>query len=179
MSKIIILIGMLCMPVMSVANDEIIKTSISIAIVDTQKLMSESKAAKSIQRQGIALRKKYQNEIESIEKDLKKSEAALVKASKGKSKDDFLKKQKTFQESVLESKKTVAELNQKMDKAVGNALKKLKDEIIDVVEDIADDKEYDMVLSNTNVLVVSDKMDITDRVMKALNSEVSSISVRD
>jgi Skp family chaperone for outer membrane proteins len=160
MSKIIILIGMLCMPVMSVANDEIIKTPISIAIVDTQKLMSESKAAKSIQRQGIALRKKYQNEI-------------------GKSKDDFLKKQKTFQESVLDSKKTVAELNQKMDKAVGSALKKLKDEIIDVVEDIADDKEYDMVLSNTNVLVVSDKMDITNRVMKALNSEVSSISVKD
>ncbi len=178
MYKILILIGVLCMPVNTIASDKKVNEPISIVIVDTQELMSKSKAARSIQKQGVALREKYQGKIESIEKDLKKLEGALVKASKGKSKDDFLKKQKAFQDNVLESKKTVAELNQKMDKAVGSALKKLKDEIIEIVEGIADDNQYDIVLSNTNVLVVSDKIDITDNVMKKLNDEVSSISVR-
>jgi outer membrane protein len=179
MHKFLLIVGMLLMPIATSANDEAIKEPLSIVIVDTQKLMSESKAAKSIQKQGVALRKKYQGKIEGIEQNLKKSEKSLIKASKGKNRDDFLKKQKAFQDEILESKKKVAELNQKMDKAIGSALKKLKDEIIDVVEDIADDNEYDMVLSNTNVLVVSEKIDITSDVMNALNKEISTISVRD
>ena len=178
MKKVYLIIAMLCMPVCNVFAQDT-QSALSIVVVNTQELMSESKAAKSIQRQGMAIRKKYEKEIKTLEKDLKKAEEDLLKASKGKSKEDFLKKQKSFQEKMMESKKSVAEYNKNIDRAVGDALGKLRDEIVDIVEDVAEDKKYDLVLSNNEIITSSQKLDITDDIMKLLNEELSSVKVKD
>jgi outer membrane protein len=151
-----------------------------IAIVDLQKLMAESKAAKSIRNQGTKIRNDYKKRIKKIEKDLSKLDKKLLDVAQDKdSTADAIKKQRDeFQERLIEGQKETAQLNQKLDISLRNALGKLSKKIIDITEDIADDDGYDIVLSKANVITVTPKYDITDQVMSRLNKTVKSISVK-
>jgi outer membrane protein len=161
------------------ADDTNAGTTIKIAVVDIQQLMGASKAAKSIQSQGKDLRNSYQKKISKIEKDLKELEEKLVSLPKDTSKEDFLKQREKFQKRLVEGQKEVVELNQKLDKAIGSALNKLRDEIVEIVSDMATDQKYDLIISRADVVIVSKSIDITGDVMSKLNKSVSSIKVRD
>lgn len=175
--KFFAILALLLMPSFVMAEDAP-SEPIKIAVVDIQQLMGASKAAKSIQSQGKDLRNKYQKKIKKIEDDLKKTEKKLVELSKGESKEDFDDKKKEFQEKLIDGQKEVRELNKKLDKAIGEALNKLRDEIVEIVGNIATDNKYDLVISRADVVIVSKKIDITAEVMKKLNKELSSVKVK-
>lgn len=151
---------------------------VSIVVVDIQQLMGASKAAKSIQSQGKDLRSKYQKQIAKLEEDLKKSEAKVIEAGKEKDQEKFMESRKDFQKELVESQKQLAELNQKLDTAIGNALNELRDEIVDIVGDMATDNGYDLVISRADVVIVAKHIDITAEVMKKLNDKLSSVKVK-
>jgi len=141
--------------------------------------MNESKAAKSIQKQGKNLRKKYQGKIKNLENDLKKAESKVVQAGKDKDQEKFIESRKDFQEELIGSQKKLREYDQKLDKAIATALNKLRDEIIDIVDDLTVENQYDLVITRADVMTVSRDIDITADVMKALNKSLSSVKVRD
>ena len=66
-----------------------------------------------------------------------------------------------------------------MDKAIGSALNQLRDNIVEIVGDMATDNGYDLVISRGEVIVVAKTIDITADVMARLNKQVKSISVKD
>lgn len=167
-------------PTYAWAADEVAphEKHLKIAVVDIQQLMSVSKAAKSIQSQGKKLRDKYQKKIIKIEKNLKSAEEKLVKLPKDTTKEEFLKKRKSFQKKLVDGQKEVQDLNKKLDKALGKALNKLRDKIVKIVGDISTDEKFDLVISRADVVIVSKKIDITAMVMKKLNKALSKISVK-
>ena len=165
--KTIILIAILALlPHISVANDTAQQTLINIAVVDVQQLMNESKAAKSIQSQGKDLRKKYQKKIETLESDLKAAEKKVVDAGKEKDQEKFIETRKNFQKELIDSQKEFREINQKLDTAIAKALNELRDEIVDIVDDMTMDNHYDLVITRADVITVSKNIDITADVMK-------------
>jgi Skp family chaperone for outer membrane proteins len=163
------------MPVTVMATDV---ERMSIAVVDVNQLMNASVAAKSIQSQAKTTRSTYQKKIKKIESDLKKLEQKVIDAGKAEDKKAFIKNRDTFQKEMANSQKRLIELNQKMDKSVGDALNKLRDEIVEIVAYIASDRDYDLVISRADVVVVAKSMDITSDVMDALNSKITTIRVR-
>lgn len=175
--RILLVLFLLLTPSLAQAEDAVV-APLKIAVVDVQQLMGASKAAESIQSQGKDLRSNYQDKIKKIENDLKETEKKLVELSKGDSKDDFEKQKKKFQEKLIDGQKEVVELNKKLDKALGDALNKLRDEIVEIVGDMATDNKYDLVISRADVVIVSKRMDITADVMKKLNSKLSSVKVK-
>jgi len=58
-------------------------------------------------------------------------------------------------------------------------LEELRDEIIEIVDDMTEDNNYDLVITRADVITVSKNIDITNDVMKRLNKELSSIKVKD
>jgi outer membrane protein len=166
------------MPIFAQAEENSTSTDIKIAVVDIQQLMGASKAAKSIQSQGKSLRDKYQKEIKKIEDDLKATEKKLVELSQGDSKKDFDDQKEKFQKKLVDGQKEVRELNQKLDKSLGDALNKLRDEIVEIVGNMATDRGYDLVISRADVVIVSKKIDITAEVMKELNKNLSTVKVK-
>jgi len=175
--KYIFLIVFMMISFSATAEDE--QKPFSIAVVDVQQLMNESKAAKSIQKQGKNLRKKYQGKIKNLENDLKKAESKVVQAGKDKDQEKFIESRKDFQEELIGSQKKLREYDQKLDKAIATALNKLRDEIIDIVDDLTVENQYDLVITRADVMTVSRDIDITADVMKALNKSLSSVKVRD
>jgi len=152
---------------------------LKIAVVDVQKLMNESKAAKSIQKQGKILRDTYQNRIAALEKKLKDAEKKVITAQKEKNEEEFIAARDKFRSHYADSQKEIAELNKKLDTAVAGALKKLQDNIVDIVEDVTEENNYDLVLTHADVIIASEDMDITTDILKRLNNAVKTIKVVD
>lgn len=177
--KYIIILFALMMPVMAIAQEGDEPKSLNIVVVDVQELMNESKAAKSIQTQGKNLRSKYQDKIKSLESELKKAEAKVIDAGKAKDQEKFIESRKDFQEDLIEGQKEIRDLNMKLDKAITTALNKLRDEIIEIVDDMTVKNNYDLVLTRADVMTVSKNIDITAEVMKRLNKSTPDIKVRD
>ena len=65
-----------------------------------------------------------------------------------------------------------------MEKGAAQATGKLRTEITNIVQAIADKNGYDLVLSSQNVVVGANKLNISKEVMSKLNKKVSKISVK-
>ncbi len=150
----------------------------SIAIVDVRLLLTDSKAAQSIQKQIKKMRDSFLKELADEEKELRDLEKALVESKDTVSAEEFAKKRKEFEEKLLKTRREAEEKRRKLEQAAAEASDKLREEITGVVEGISEKKKYDLVLSSQDVVVGANSLNITKEVMKKLNDEVSEISVK-
>lgn len=149
----------------------------SIAVVDLQYLVSNSKAGNSIRSQLEKQRNGYRSQIEKQEGDLRKAEKDLV-AEQGKlSKEAFMKKRKEFQDKVMSAQRSVQQRRIAFDKAYASAMEKLREHIVKIVADMAGKNNIALVLNRQEVVLVDAKMDITKDVLSKLNATVTSIPV--
>lgn len=79
------------------------KADVSIAVVDVQRLLTESEAALSIQKQVQAEREKLQNEFAGYEQKLRDSEKQLVETRGDMSPEEFSSKREEFQIELQET----------------------------------------------------------------------------
>lgn len=150
----------------------------SIAVVDLQYLIANSKAGASIRNQLDKQRNSYRGQIERQEKDLRKAEQDLIAQQAKLSKDDLMKKRKAFQDKVIAAQREVQKRRVAFDKAYVSALEKLREHIVKIVADIAGKNSISLVLNRQEVVLVDTKMDITKEVLSKLDSKVSSIPVQ-
>ena len=152
--------------------------SLSIAVVDVQQLMGLSKAGKSIQSQGKDIIEKYQGQMEDIQKDLKDAESEVTEAQSKKDEEAFKKELQSFQKQLKESQIKAQETRVKNDKAVADALNVLRDEIIEIVDEMTVENKYDLVLTREDIITVSKDIDITADVMKELDKRLKTVKVK-
>jgi outer membrane protein len=149
----------------------------SIAVVDVQKLMGDSDAAKSIEKQVTAKREKFVSELSKKEKGLRETEKKLAGERSKLSKEDFTKKAQEFEKSLMSTREMAQKTKKQYDDATGKALSQLRDKAVEVVSAIAKEKGYQLVLSKQGVVVSAQGIDITDEAMANLNKAVSNITV--
>lgn len=146
-----------------------------IAVVDIQRLLTESLAGKSLQSQLKERRDSLQGEATAIEKKLKGEEQTIIKKRADLSPEEFEKKKKDFESSVLSSRKKILEKSNSLDDDRKEALGKLRDGIAKAAADIADEKKYKLVVDRQFVVLVEKSLDVTDEVLGRLNDQVKSI----
>jgi Skp family chaperone for outer membrane proteins len=151
---------------------------LSIAVVDVQQLMNDSKAAQSIQRQGKDLLKDYQEDIKNLEEKLKKNEQKVIDARKAEDEAAFKKEFEAFQKSLQDSRKEQQKLGLENDKAVAEALNVLRGKIVEIVNEMTVENKYDLVITRADILTVSRDIDITAEVMTRLNKDLKTVKVK-
>lgn len=162
----------LALPVAAHAND------LKIAVVDVSKVLSDSKAAQSIQKQIDDQRAVLKSDLEKQQETLKKEEADILKLRSEPPTDEFKKKAQDFQKKLNDAQQTLGGRKQNLDKAAGTAIDTLKKEIVAVVGEISSKEKYDLVLTRQDVVTVNAALDITDSVIKSLDKKVSKIDVK-
>jgi Skp family chaperone for outer membrane proteins len=148
-----------------------------LAVVDVQRLLSESKAAQSVQNQVDDHRKKFLAEIDASEKDLRATQKKLEEESKTLPKEELVKKGQEFEAKRFEARRLLQERKSSLDKAYTEAMSTLSKAITKATEGIAASKKIDLVLTKQNVIVGTKSLDITDDVMGELNSEIKEIKL--
>jgi len=148
-----------------------------IAIVDVEKLSSQSLAGQSIQKQLKERRTAFQKEFSAREDNLMNSEKLLIEDKNNLSAEEFSNRRKNFETQLLETRNLFQKRRNALDKGVGEALAKLRHTIVEVTAQIAEQENYNMVLTRESVVIVETEMDVTEKVMSVMNSRLPSIAL--
>lgn len=148
-----------------------------LAVVDLQRIMSEAKVTTSIQAQVDKQRTAYQQEISKMEDDLKAAEQQLSKGGNASS-GDAIQKKADFEKKVVESKQIVQKRRNGLEKGATDAMNEVRKETLKIISEIADKEKYDAVLTRQAVIVSTKSLDITDAVLKQLDSRLSKVTVK-
>lgn len=149
--------------------------NVRIAIVDVEKVSSESMAGQSIQKQLKERRAAFQKEFSAREDGLMLVEKQLIEEKNNLTAEAFAKKRKEFETQLLETRNLFQKRRNALDKGVSKALAKLRKTIVEVTAEIADRDNYNIVLTRESVVIVETEKDITDNVMAAMNEKLPKI----
>ncbi len=149
----------------------------TIAIVDVEKILAEAKAAQSLQKQIQAKKESFQKEFAAKEKELKTAETSLL-AEQGKvTAEEFAKKRKSYEEKILETQKLFKKRRSALDEGLNKAMTELRKSIVEAGSTVADEKNYDIVVTRESVLIADKALDITADVLKALDAKTADIKL--
>lgn len=148
-----------------------------IAVVDVQKIMQESAAAKGIQAEIEAQRDKYQTEITGLENKLRNAEQELRKQQTVLSPDALAKKRKEFETQVAEVQRTVQNRKRALDAGMGDAMGAVQKAMLEIIADVVRERGANIVLARHQFVIVDTKLDISDTVMDRLNAALPKVAV--
>lgn len=148
-----------------------------VAVVDIEKVLNESKAGKSIQKQLTSRREAFQKEFTARENNLMNAQKTLQEQKKSMSAEEFQAKRQEFEKQILETRNLFQKRRNALDKGLGAAFGKLRKSIIEVAAAISDEDGYNIVLTRDSVVIVEKEIEITDKVLAQLNKKVSDIKL--
>ena len=154
-----------------------ISKGIRIAVIDMQKIMSDSKAVQSIQRQIDKQREQYQSELQRRERELREANEGLARERDVLSEDAFRQKRRRLEEQVTELQREIQRSKRRLDRNYSQAMRQVQDQLVRIVRDLATQQDIDIVLGKATVVIVRPRLDLTDRALKRLNAELSSVDV--
>ena len=149
-----------------------------IAFIDMDKVISTSKSGSSVLKQLTNLNKKNLRFLKDEEKKFKEKEKKLISQKKIISETDFKNK-------VNELKSEIKSYNQNRNKMLAD-FNKLKidntNNLLKLINPIlvkfSDDKEIAIILQKKDLVVAKTQLDITDEVIKIVNSEVKEFKIK-
>jgi len=150
----------------------------SFAVVDIDRLMSDSKAGRSIQNQLQNSRESFQSEFSQKEQELREKEKEILQQRDSLSAEQFAQKRQEFESSLLETRKLFQQRRNSMDEALSEAMVQLRKEIVEISADLAEEEGYSMILSRDNVVIVEKDLDVTDEALKRLNKNIQKIDLK-
>ena len=172
MRKYIIILFLLCfMPLQAGAKE------FKIGVVDVERILVQSAAGKSIEKQLNARRESFQKEFSAREDNLMASQKTLVERKNDLSAEDFATQRKSFENQLLETRNLFKKRRSALDKGLGKALGNLRKNLVQVTAEVADQKGLTVVLTRDSVVIVEKEMDITEVVLARLNAQVSQIDL--
>ena len=149
-----------------------------IAFIDMEKVMSTSKPGSSILKQLTDLNNKNLIFLKNEEKKFKEKETKLISQKNIISEDDFKNK-------VDELKSEVKDYNQNRNKMMAD-FNKLKvnntNNLLKLINPIlvkfSNDKEISIILQKKDLVVAKSQLDITDKVIIIINTEVKEFKIK-
>jgi len=184
--KIIVIIGIaamggLSLPALAVdapaAAAALVAGTPTFGIVDMDKVMQTTDAARDIFNQMEAKRKEYQAQISKEEDSLRAAGQDLEKQKTPLGKDAYEQKAKALQEKFVNEQKLVQDRKRIMDQAFAGAISKLRTEATRVVAGIAKDRHYSAVFTEDAVMISTPDLGMTDVVIAQMNKDVKKVPI--
>ena len=149
----------------------------NVGVVDTQRIMRDSSATKSIGDQIAKLRVTYQQEITKQENELRTAEQELNRQRTIISPEAFAERRRAFEQRVGNLQRDVENRKRELDKSVQVAMGSVQKELNTIIGALVEERKLTLVLPKSQTIYHSPQMEVTDEVMKRLNSKLPSIKV--
>ncbi len=150
----------------------------SVGVVDVIYIMNNAEASKHIQKQRNDLREAFLAEISGTEQKLRAQEKELLEERTKLSKEDYAKKRMLYEEKLLKTRRYAQNKKHALEGAANEAMNVLRAELYKVVEQIASERKYDLVISNKNVIASAKTLDITEEALKRINASLKEITLK-
>ncbi len=149
----------------------------SIAIVDINLILSDSKSAKDATKQFEKIQKSMEVEIEESDKKMLEERNSLIEQQSVIAPEAFEVKAKDYEKKLQNYQ---VDKQKKLRKLEG-VLQKVRNEILNnikpILEDLSSELGVTVILEKNSVLLSANNMDITENVIKKLNKKLPKIKV--
>ncbi|MDR3450436.1 MAG: OmpH family outer membrane protein [Alphaproteobacteria bacterium] len=148
-----------------------------IAIVDMQRLMQDSLAAKSMKKQLDAQRSKFQNEIEGEENQLRDAEQELTKERGKTDPQAYADHEQQLRQRFATVETHVQERRKVLDQTYTDSMDAVHSALMQVVNDVAHEHGANIAIVKQQALWTDQPLDITDEVLKRLDEKLPRVTV--
>lgn len=147
----------------------------AVGVVDVSYIMSQSLAAKSIHEQREALREKFLAEISETERVLREEEKEILEERSKLSQEEYAKKRQAYETKLIAARKMAQEKKRMLEEASNVSMDALREHLYLVVEELADERGFELVISNKNVIAGEKSLDITQETLEKLNQQIKTV----
>lgn len=148
-----------------------------IAVVDVQGVLRNSDPAKEIQSRINERRQAYQRQVTEEEKALRSSEQDLQQERSTLEPEVYQQRLRSFRNRVADVQKSVQERRRALDQAFTMAMNQVRDELVSVIAEIADERGAKVVLFKDHIVIAEKSLDISDEALRRLNERLPSVPV--
>jgi Skp family chaperone for outer membrane proteins len=149
----------------------------TVAIVDLQMVLERSIAAQAIRNKIEEISKNVQKRVEAKESDLKKLEEELLKKRVNMSERDFEYELLKFNKSATQLKREAQESKGKIEQAYSEAINKVHEEILKIINNLSYENGYVVVIPASVVIYYSPKTNMTETIIERLNGGLKEVKV--
>ncbi len=174
--RLAIIIGFVVFPALAQAQSEAGKPAI-IGVLDTQKVLRDSIAMRSLSQQIEERRNSFQEELRQQEDALRSADQELARQRSILSAEAFAEKRSQLEQQVSSLQRQVQTRRKELDRVYGQAVKQVQGALVSIAQKIASERELDLVLPKTAVVLVRNDMEITDEVVRRLNETLTEVTV--
>lgn len=161
--------GLLIALALAFGNMNAFADTIKIGVVDLQKIMQTSTEMKTIQSKLEKEFKPRRDTLVEMEEGLKKDMEKFKRDSAVMSKSERQKLEKKIVETQKTFEKQGQEYQQELSKAHNEAMEAFYNKIRSAIAKVAEKDKYDLVLQKDAAPFSAPKLDVTDKVLKAVN----------
>ena len=148
-----------------------------IAVADVQRLLRESVAGVSLEEQVGELRASLADGVAEREQALRQQEQELQDQMSILASEVFAEKRRVFEEEVVAFQREVRESQRSLDEIYGEGLNRIRLVIIEILQEMVEERGYDLILPQSQILVGSRELDITNDVLAELNERIPGINI--
>ena len=147
----------------------------TIAIIDMQRILTESAAVQGMQSQIEEMRSDYQGELRKREEALRAQDQELARQRTVLSTDAFTRKRQELEQEVAAIQREIQSRRRELDSIFGQAMNQVRVALVEIVQEIAQERGADMVLTKATVVLVKPELEITDEALERLNERLPTI----
>lgn len=149
----------------------------AMLVVNTEKVMSESKAMKGLQGQIEGQQQALQKEFGKKQEDLRSAETELRKEQGSIAADAFQDKVKAFEKRVAEVQRDANSKKQALEQGFNATIDKVKQALVEVVRDIATERHANMVVQASPFLIFDPSYDASADALRRLDLKLPSVQL--
>lgn len=147
-----------------------------IAVLDVERILRVSQAAKSLREEVDKKRSVYQAELRKQEEALRAADQELARQRAILSTEAFAAKRQELQQQAAKLQRDFLTRQKDLEQIFGQGMTQVRRALLGVATDIVKDRKIDVLLLKAAVVLVNIKLDITEEVLEGLNAELPSVA---
>lgn len=148
-----------------------------IGVVDVQRVLSESKASKSVRPEIDRMRKAFQKQVSEQEQKLRQVEQELNRQRAILAPEAFAQKRRVFSDDARKAQNDVQVRRRELDRAFNNTKNEILKNLVVVAQAVAEDKKLNVLLEKRFVFLSAKTMDVTDDIIARLDKRLPKLKV--
>ena len=152
---------------------------IKVGIIDIEGVRARSLAVQGIHKQITAYRNQMQASIQQEEKALRKANDELTRQRTILSPDAFEAEKAKFEKSFSELQKMVQQSKQSLSRVQSEANEKVDKAILEAIQKIITEEGYTLILKKSATVASANALNLTDGILARINEALPSVDVSD
>jgi Skp family chaperone for outer membrane proteins len=149
----------------------------AVVVADVLLILRDADAVQNVRSQIERQRAAYQTELTRQENDLRAADQELARQRALLSPEGFAQRRRDLEKRVNDAQTTVQNRRKNLDDAFNASMARVNDQMLEIIADMAREKNYQVILPRSQVVLVQNAVDITQEVMRRLNRRMPTVPV--